>query len=157
MKNEYLILYAIADMSAYHFLSIEKAKLNENGDIVFIQDPSKFEKPEKRIYEIMMKAIWKLNKNLSKEAFNAVKAKYDKLLKGFKDSKHFKEYAPVLVAIALLNNYARVPAKKVLNIHPKSAEKILELTKESANFKYLDKFSINSFALGDKFFKEMTK
>jgi len=47
--------------------------------------------------------------------------------------------------------------QRLYKIHPKSVEKILYLTKESAKVKLLEKFVLNSLVLGDKFFKEMTK
>jgi hypothetical protein len=156
MKNEYLILYAIADMLAYHFISNGLAKI-ENGELIFTSDPKKYSKPERRIYEVMMKIIFLLNKKLSREGFLAIKNKYEKLLEGFKDSKYFKEYAPILVGITILNDYARAQGKKSFYIHPGSVEKILELTKAEAKFNYLDKFSLNSMTLGSKFFKEMTR
>jgi len=83
MKNEYLILYAIADMFAYHFLSNDLAKIDENGDLVFIKDPREFEKAERRIYKMLWEILGILNKNLTREAFLAIKKKYENLLNGF--------------------------------------------------------------------------
>ena len=156
MKNEYLILYAIVDMFAYHFLSNNLAKLDERGNIVFIKDPKTFEKPERRIYEMMFEILGILNKSLTKEAFLAIKKKYENLLQGFKDSKYFQEYAPLFVALSLLGVYAK-EQKRLYKVHPKSVEKILYLSKESAKLKLLEGFVLNSLVLGEKFYKEMSK
>ena len=157
MKNEYLVLYAVADMFAYHFLSNDLAKLDRDNNIVFVKNPKEFSKPEKRVYEELMKILRVLNTKLSKEAFYVIKDKYEKILKGFKDSKYFSEYAPILVGLSILSEYTKTQGKKLLSTHPKSVEKILELSKEIAKFKYLDQFVLNSLALGSKFYKEMTK
>ena len=156
IKNEYLVLYAIADMFAYHFLSNDLAKLDEQGNIIFMKNPRTFEKPERRIYEMMWDILTILNKSLSREAFLAIKRKYENLLQGFKNSKYFSEYAPVFVALSLLGAYVK-EQKRIYKVHPKSVEKILYLTKKSAKVKLLENFVLNSLVLGEKFYKEMSK
>ena len=157
MKNEYLILYAIVDMFAYHFLDLGRAVLDENNRIIFVQNPKSYTKHEKRVYEEIIKIISILDKKLNKEAFLAVKNKYNNLLKGFATSKLYEEYAPILVGLSILSYYTKAQGKKLLNTHPRSVEKTLELAKNDAEFRYLDKFVINSLKLGEKFYKEMSK
>jgi len=154
LKNEFLILYFVADMFAYHFISNDLAKMDENNNLIFIKNPVEFKKAEKRTYKIMFQIIDLLNKSLSREGFLTIKRKYERILKGFAENKEFNDgYAPVLIGISILSAYAKEPFKKRLKIHPKSVEKLLELIKEEAKIKYLDEFVINSLVLGDKFYK----
>jgi len=157
MKNEYLVLYAIADMTAYHFLNNEMAKLNEKGDLVFIKDPKTYTEAEQRTYKMMFNIIMLLNQKLSEEAFNGIKGKYNNLLQGFKNNKQFKEYAPILVAMELLYRYAEENSTKVFNISLKSVKKLVKIVKKDSQVRFIDNFVLNSFILGEKFFKEITK
>jgi len=158
MKNEYLILYAILDMVAYHFLSNGDAKLDENNDLYFIKNPNTFDKAEKRAYKVLIDILTILNKDLTRDSYTFLKKKYNNILQGFKDSKLFTDgYAPVLVAVSILDAYSKEQCKKRYKIHPKSVEKLLDLIKKDAKIRLLDSFVLNSLKIGEKMYKEMKK
>ena len=158
MKNEYLILYAVADMTAHHFLTNDIAELDKDKNIFFKKSPRKIGKSNFKMYQVLLEITNILNKKLSREGFNGVKKKYNSLLQGFKNNKQFNEgYAPILIAVSLLSEYARVTEKKMFKIHPKSVEKIMVDIKKEAELKYLDDFVLNSLVLGEKIYKEMVK
>jgi len=158
MKNEYLILYATADMFAHHFIANNLAEIDENEDLVFLKDPRTYTKAEQRIYKMLFEILNILNKELSRDGFMGIKDKYNKLLQGFKDSKLFNDgYAPIFVAMSMLSGYSKETVKKLYKIHPKSVEKVTYLTQETAKVRMLENFVLNSLILGEKFYKEMTK
>jgi hypothetical protein len=85
--------------------------------------------------------------------------KISNITKGFEKSKVWSEFTPVLVALFVLDEYANnwKNGKKMFEIHPKRIEKIIKLLKEKAEFKYLDKFVLNSSLIAKKFYEGITK
>ena len=153
--NEYLTLYAIGDFLAYHFISNDKAKLDEQGNIVFIKNPDNFKEPEKKIYNILI-TTHQIISQLSNYAIDILKNKYQNILNGFYNNVYFKNgFMPVFVGLSILEHYSSYKGEKIYKIQPKIVRKTIEKIQKEVNISTLDESFLNSFIIGEKFFKKI--
>jgi len=159
MKNEYLILYAVADLLAYHFITNNLASLDKEGNLSFEEDiQKKMANSDKKLLKMLNDIITLLSDKLSYEAFTGMKKKWENILKGHRKNKLFKAgYLPVFSSLNLLFFYAKSTGNKMYNIKPKTVKKVLSAVTDERKINLLERYSLNSLILSEKLFKEMTK
>ena len=159
MKNEYLILYGIADLLAHHFITNNLASLDKEGNLYFNPDDyKKMINSDKKLSKMLNDILIILSNKFSYEAFTGVKNKWNKLLNGYKKSKLFKDgYLPVFLSLNLLLSYAKYTGNKIYNTKPKTVKKTLSAVINERGINIMEKYSLNSLILSEKLFKEITK
>jgi len=149
--NEYLTLYAIADNLAYHFISNDKAFLNEHGEIVFVK-PETYPEEEKKIYKLLI-SIHNIFRELGESGFNILRNKYQNILNGLVNNKLYKEgFIPIFIALSILELYSASKQNKLLKIKQKTVRKRIDKFRKAAKLSLLDKSYLNSLILGEKMF-----
>jgi len=155
--NEYLTIYSIADFLAYHFISNNKATLDEERNIVFITNPNEFEEIEKKLYSILL-TLQKILGELNDIALKTIKDKYQNILNGFENNKLFNSgFMPVFIALAILEHYSLYKGEKKYNISPRTVKKVIKRLLKATNIAVMDRSFLNSMVLGTKFYQLINK
>jgi len=159
MKNEYLILYAAADLIAHHFVSNKIASLDKNGDLSFSDEVyKKLVKSDKKLVDMLYTLANILSNKISYEAFTGLKNKWDRMLSGFISSKLFDYgYLPVLMGLGMLENYAKNSGNKIYNIKAKTVKKTIKNVIKDRELNVMEKHVLNSFILSEKIYEEIVK
>jgi len=154
--NQYALLFGVMDNLMMYLEDNNLAKFIPKGGI-YILPRSRIKRKADRMIandvSNLVLLIEKLNEN-EMEA-NIVEQKWKSVTKATKDAKAREEYAALPFGLYLLHFYASKVKEneKLFKVHPKRIEKIFELLKKDVNFRYLDKFMLNSYQLAEIVFK----
>ena len=156
--NQYVLLFEAMDNLVMYLEDNNLAKFIPDKGI-YIEPKYKIKRKADRMIvsdvEKLVDLIEKLNQDPLKTSI--VDKKWKGLIKGTKDAKAREEYSALPYGLFLLELYASFlnEKDKIFKIHPKRIEKIFYLFKKDVNFKFLDKFMINSNKLANIIFNKL--
>jgi hypothetical protein len=161
MRNEYLVLYAIADLFIYHLINSEVAKVIE-GEIIVQVPEYKLSKADRAIMKDMFAILQFLNKEFTEVSFKAIKAKYENILKGFENNRFVKQgWAALPAALSIYSEYVKNNDRK-FKVHKNRVAKLTELVAKEAQvegegeYRHLSPLILNSYQFGEMIYRQIT-
>ena len=161
MKNEYLVLYAIADLFTFHLINSEVAKAIE-GEIIIQVPEWKLSKADRMVVKDLMSILQFLNKELNITGFNAIKAKHKSILKGIENNRFVKQgWAALPAALSIYSEYVKNNDRK-FKVHKNRVAKLIELVAKEAqvegegNYRHLSPLILNSYQFGEMLYRQIT-
>ena len=168
IKNELLLLYAVADMLHQHFISNDILEFKDNK-LILKAKKAELKKANRMLLDDLFRINIMLSKCLNENTLKAIQTKYENILKSALNKKEIKElgFIPVAIALGLLANYTELKEKRLFNIHKNRVYKIIDLlTKEAKilqengkeeQYKNLKAEVLYSYKVADILFNVITK